>query len=124
METTELRVHRCKEGGSLFEFAHEELLRKGQLAIRTVPPGRIAGGHRHNLTNEWWLVIRGTATLFLEYPDGTRWMRQVSGDRPEVIDLPAGTGHNIKAHDEEVVFIFWADRIYSPETHDVEEWEW
>lgn len=117
----EITVHECQDGGVLYEIVRDE--KWGQLTIRTVPAGATAGGHRHPLTNEFWLILEGEATVFLEYPDGTRWMKQVDGDRPEVIELPAGTGHDIKAHTN-VMFLFWADRLYDSETHDKEPWEW
>jgi len=119
----ELKVHKCSDGGLLYEFVRDE--RFGQLAIRTVPPGVTAGGHRHPETDEWWLVIRGEAALFLEYPNGIREVKRVSGERPQIVPIPAGTGHDIKnVGSDDVMFIFWASRLYDPKTHDKEPWSW
>lgn len=121
----EMEVHRCAEGGLLWEVYKEEGF--GQLAIRTVPPGKVAGGHRHPTTNEWWFVFKGQATVYLESAGGIREMIHVDADRngPRLLPLPAGTGHDIKAiGDKPLAFIFFADRIYDPETHDKEPWSW
>ena len=118
----DIAVHDCVDG-KLFEFVRNEAF--GQLTARWVNAGETAGGHKHPITREWWLVLVGTATVFLEYPDGIREMRTVSGDKPEIIDLPPGTGHDIKAHEGgDVLFIFWADRLYDAKSHDKIDWEW
>ena len=117
----ELTVHQCSNG-ILYEFFWHEI---GQMTIRTVWPGETAGGHKHPLTNEWWLVVQGEAIIYLEYPDGIRVTYPVSGQKPKLIYLPAGTGHDIKNVGEgDVIFIFFADRLYDPETHDKEPWSW
>lgn len=120
----QIKIHKCEDGGLLYEFYRKEGF--GQLAVRTVLPGVTVGGHKHPLTNEIWLVIEGTATIFLEYPSGTRWMKRVSGKKWEPIILPAGTGHDIKnvSETEEMVFIFFADRLYSSSGHDKLPWLW
>lgn len=117
-----IKVHRCADGGLLYEIFRREGF--GQLAIRTVPPGKTAGGHFHEM-EEWWLIFRGEAVVRLEYPSGTRWMKHVSGKKPRIIDLPSGTGHEIKNIGEgEMAFIFWAEKIYDPETHSRVPWRW
>lgn len=120
----ELRVFKCEDGGLLYEFYRDEDF--GQLAIRTVKPGITAGGHCHPITNEHWIFVKGTATVYLEYENGIREMRHVdTTEKPVVIPLPAGTGHDVKCiGDEDLVFVFFADRIYDPETHDKIDWEW
>ena len=118
----EIPVHRCGEGGLLYEIFRKEGF--GQLAVRTVPPGKTAGGHSHDM-EEFWLVFMGEAVVRLEYPSGTRWLKHVSGKRPKIIELPPGTGHDIKNVGEgEMAFIFWAEKIYDPETHSRVPWRW
>ncbi len=117
----ELTVHQCPNG-VLYEFFWHEI---GQMAIRTVWPGETAGGHKHPLTEEWWLVVQGEAIIYLEYPDGMREMHSVSGKRPRLVYVPAGTGHDIKnVGSKDVIFIFFADRLYDPENPDKEPWSW
>ena len=117
----ELTVHQCPNG-VLYEFFRGEI---GQMAIRTVWPGETAGGHKHPITNEWWLVVGGEAVIYLEYPDGIRKIYPVSGQKPTLIYVPAGTGHDIKnVGDGDVIFIFFSDRLYDPKTHDKIAWSW
>lgn len=117
----ELIVHQCPNG-VLYEFFWGDI---GQMAIRTVWPGETAGGHKHPTTNEWWLVVQGEAVIYLEYPDKIREMHSVSGKRPRLIFVPAGTGHDIKnIGDGDVIFIFFADRLYDPENPDKVAWSW
>lgn len=118
-----IRVHDCGNG-LLYEFYREEGW--GQLAVRTVSPGETAGGHKHPITGEAWIFFKGKGTVFLEYSNGTREMRHVDTSKgPVTIPLPAGTGHDVKCiGDEELAFIFMADRLYSLETHDKSDWEW
>lgn len=113
----------CADGGVLYEIYKKQGF--GQLAIRTVLPGVTVGGHRHPLTNEIWLIFKGEATVFLEFPDRTRWIKQVSGKNWEPIKLPAGTGHDIKnIGDDEMAFLFFADKLYDPDNPDKENWNW
>lgn len=120
--TEEFKIHRCVDGGLLYEFFRREGF--GQLAIRTVLPGKTVGKHFHEM-EEWWLVFRGEALVRLEYPDRTRWMKRYSGKDPKIIGLPAGTGHDIKNVGEvEMAFIFWAEKLYEPESHSRVPWEW
>ena len=115
-------VYKCEDGGVLYEiYKHPDF---GQLAIRTVPPGKTVGEHFHNM-EEWWLVFRGKAVVRLEYPSGTRWLKHFSGRRPKIIDLPPGTGHDIKnVGESEMAFIFWAEKLYDPESHSRVPWQW
>jgi oxalate decarboxylase/phosphoglucose isomerase-like protein (cupin superfamily) len=119
----QFRVHLCADGGVLYEIYKKEGW--GQLAIRTVLPGVTVGGHKHPSTNEIWLVFKGAAAIFLEYPDKTRWIKRVSEETWEPIGLPAGTGHDIKnVGDDEMAFFFFADKLYDSKNPDKEDWEW
>lgn len=120
----EIRVHHCADGGLLYEFYREKGF--GQLAVRTVDPGVTAGGHVHDITDEYWIFFKGEGTIYLEYKNGIREMRHIDTSKgPITIPLPCGTGHDVKCiGGEELVFIFFADRLYSAETHDKRDWEW
>lgn len=120
----DLKVIRCVDGGLLYEFFREEGF--GQLAVRTVKPGVTVGGHCHPITNESWTFYKGSGVVYLEYENGIREMRHIdTSGGPVVVPLPAGTGHDVRAiGDEDLIFVFFADRIYDSETHDKEEWEW
>jgi len=118
----EIIVHKCADGGVLYEFYREEGF--GQLAVRTILPGMTAGSHRHPTTNEIWFFFRGTGMVYLEYANHIREMRWIDTSKgPIMIPLPAGTGHDVKnIGEDELMFIFFADRVYHPETHDKEPW--
>jgi len=109
----------CKNGTLLEAYKTDDF----QLTIRTILPGMKAGGHRHPKTNESWVVVRGEAVVRAEEPNGEREKFLVSGDRPLMFSVPAGTGHEIEnVGEEEVVLVFWSDRSWDP--GDVEPWSW
>jgi len=117
-----LTVHKCADG-VLFEIF--KMPNFGQIAIRTVDPGETAGAHRHPLTSEWWLVFKGEGIVYLEFDSGIREMRHVCGKKPEVLMLPPNTGHNIRnVGDDVLAFFFFADRLYSADSHDKVDWQW
>lgn len=119
----EIKVHQCDDG-LLYEFYRERGF--GQLAVRTVDPGETAGGHKHPITEEAWIFFRGEGVVYLEYANGIREMINIDTSKGFVIiPLPAGTGHDVKCTgEEELAFIFFANRLYDPETHDKEDWHW
>ena len=117
-----LKVHKCSEGGLLYEFFRD--VKFGQMAVRIVPPGKTAGGHSHNM-REWWLVFMGTAVVRLGYPNGIEESLYVSGEDLKIIPLPPRTGHEIKnVGEDDMGFIFWAEKLYDPESHDKQPWSW
>lgn len=123
LDTETIKIHRCSDGGLLYEFYRKEDF--GQLAVRTVLPAKTVGGHSHSNMHEWWLVFKGKALMRLEYPGGIRVMQQVFGVNPKIVPLPPGTGHDIKNIGEnDMAFIFWAEKLYDPETHTKEDWSW
>lgn len=130
--TEKLTVH-GKETGGLCEVLRDEDW--GQVALFAVPPGETRGGHRHDITDEKWIVIKGHASIRLEYPpDETgqkiRVVHVTKGifetKSPKVFLLPPGTGHDIKnlSETEDLLVMFWASRVYRKETHDKAPWHW
>lgn len=110
----------CVDGGRLVELFKEEGF--GQITLRFIPPGSVVGNHRHLNRNERWTIFQGAAIVRLEYPDGRRMV--VEGAR-RVIDVPAGTGHQLTSLGPQDVCLVWhTDVIYDPEEPDEEEWEW
>jgi len=62
-----LTVHKCADGGVLYEiYKHPDF---GQLAIRTVPPGKRVGEHLHHM-REWWLSSRERRLFVLSFQIG------------------------------------------------------
>ena len=71
------------------------------------------------------MIFQGEAVVRLEYPTGIRVMEHYSGDIPRIINLPPGTGHEIEnVGDGNMAFIFWAEKVYDPDSHSKVEWEW
>lgn len=119
MSELPLTRHGCDEGGILCELYREAGY--GQLVLRTLPVGQSAGGHWHRETDEWWLVVRGEAVITRRHPTGKVTQQRVSGDLPQVVNVPAGVWHQIEnVGDEEVVLFYWASHIYDPERPDKE----
>lgn len=100
-----------------------------QFNLFTVLPGQVRAGHRHPRTNEVWVITGGTGTVWLEWPDGLAGIVTIvtfdASDEALVIDLPAGTGHEIMCEGAApVVCVYVADRLYDPDDLDVEDWSW
>lgn len=104
--------------GWLAEFIKSE--DNGQIFISTTKPGITRGNHWHHTKVEKFLVIQGTGLIefrqvgtdkILKYP--------VSGDKPEVVDIPVGYTHNISnTGAETMITLFWACEIFDPEKPD------
>ncbi len=121
--SNELRTVVCEDGGVLQELYKAEGF--GQITVRRFPPGEASSGARHLLKNELWWVVAGEASIRLELPDGTRELHNVTGPGGRIIEVPAGTGHQIaNVGQADVVLLFHADRIYDPEEPDREDWSW
>jgi len=96
----------------------------GQITSMTILPGQTVDGHLHKETNEKWFVF-GEASIKLEFQDGMRELICTSGPPSKVINVPAGTGHEITNIGEtDLVLIFHSDRIYDSDKPDKEPWEW
>jgi UDP-2-acetamido-2,6-beta-L-arabino-hexul-4-ose reductase len=112
----------CEDGGRLVELHKGDF---GQISLRQVLSGSTVGGHLHPGTNEKWWVLCGEAIVRLGCPDGTRELHNVEGCSKRIIDVPAGAGHEISnVGDDDVWFVFHADRVYDPENPDKEDWSW
>ena len=104
--------------GSLFETIRSD--GKGQVFLSTTHPGITRGNHFHLNKVERFAVISGKATIRMrrvlhdqvdEY--------EVSGDKPQAIDMPTLYTHNItNTGDEPLVTLFWAAQHFDPENPD------
>lgn len=97
-----------------------------QFNLYTVLPGQVRAGHKHPQTNEVWVITGGAGTIWLEWPDGLSGIVTFdASDEALVVDLPAGTGHEIMCEGAEpVTCVYVADKLYDPDHPDVEEWRW
>lgn len=92
----------------------------GQIFISKTKPGISRGNHWHHTKIEKFLVIDGSALIkFRHIISGKELSYTVSGDKSEVVDIPAGYAHSITNTGEtELVTIFWANEILDPDKPD------
>lgn len=104
--------------GWLAEFIKSEGF--GQIFISKTKPGIIRGNHWHHTKVEKFLVIQGEAVIKFRQVEGDDVLEyRVSGDDPEVVDIPAGYTHSISNIGEnELITLFWADESFNPEKPD------
>ena len=99
-----------------------EILRtadRGQFSVNVSRPGITKGNHWHNTKNEKFLVVSGRGVIRFRSADPAAdpAVREyyVSGDRPEVVDIPTGYTHNIEnLGDGDMVTFMWASEPFDP----------
>ncbi len=104
--------------GSLTELLKSKHF--GQVFISRSLPGVKRGNHHHRAKVEKFCVVQGTAAVRLRsLLDDHVLTYRVSGDRPEVIDIPPGYTHSIEnTGREDLVTLFWADEVFDPNRPD------
>lgn len=104
--------------GSLFELIKSEHF--GQIFVSKTHGGIIRGNHYHNTKIEKFCVIQGNALIKFRHILGDEVLSYpVSGEKPEVVDIPPGYTHSIEnLSDSEMIVLFWADQIFDPEEPD------
>lgn len=109
---------RSDDRGWLAEFIKSPAI--GQIFVSTTKPGITRGNHWHHTKTEKFLVVKGEATIkFRKIGDERVLEYRVSGDRPEVVDIPTGYTHSItNTGTGELVTLFWANEILNPEKPD------
>ncbi|MCR4892662.1 MAG: NAD-dependent epimerase/dehydratase family protein [Lachnospiraceae bacterium] len=113
----ELETH-CDERGSFTEFLKSP--DRGQVSVNVSKPGITKGQHWHHTKNEKFLVVSGRACIrFRKIGEEKVIEYHVSGDRPEVVDIPTGYTHNIENEGEgDLVTLMWANEIFDPDHPD------
>lgn len=104
--------------GWLAEFIKSKQF--GQIFISRTKPGITRGNHWHHTKVEKFLVIEGEAVIRFRKIGADKVIEyRVSGDSPEVVDIPAGYTHSItNIGNSDVITIFWADEVFNPERAD------
>jgi len=92
----------------------------GQIFVSTSHRGIIRGNHYHNTKVEKFCVIAGKAVIklrnILEDKVETYY---VSGDCPEIVDIPPGYTHSIENVGQgELITLFWAGEVFDPKDPD------
>lgn len=109
--------------GSFSEFIRSTGM--GQISVNITKPNIIKGNHWHHTKIEKFLVVSGKGIIrFKRYNSDEIVEYTVSGDKLEVLDIPAGCSHNIEnIGDTDLVTIMWANEIFDsehPETYHLE----
>ncbi|MDD3173214.1 MAG: NAD-dependent epimerase/dehydratase family protein [Herbinix sp.] len=106
--------------GSFTEFIKQTEI--GQLSVNISKPGIIKGNHWHNTKNEKFLVVSGNGIIRLRKITSDETVTYyVSGEKLELVDIPAGYTHNIEnLGDTDMVTIIWANESFNknqPDTY-------
>mgnify|MGYP001217218672 CR=1 FL=1 len=112
-----LKMH-IDNRGSFTEFLKSP--ERGQVSVNISKPGITKGNHWHHTKNEKFLVVSGTGVIRLRKIDQEKiYEYLVSGEKPEVVDIPVGYTHNIEnLGTTDMVTIMWVNEIFDPEKPD------
>lgn len=99
--------------------AFTEFLRlggRGQVSINVTKPGVTKGKHWHDTKSEKFLVVSGRGRVRLRRLGSTAVTEfDVSGELPEVIDIPVGYTHDIaNVGEADLVTVMWASEPFDP----------
>ena len=90
----------------------------GEVYLTSALPGEARGDHYHPLCAEWFTLVSGRATLWLEAPDnGDRAHFDLDAGEPITVHVPAGIAHvfvNDADAREPFLLIAYAAELYDP----------
>ncbi len=92
----------------------------GQIFISKTYSGITRGNHYHHTKTEKFCVIQGKAVIKLRHIFAEEVISYyVTGDSPEVVDIPPGYTHSIEnTGEEELIVLFWANEVFDQENPD------
>jgi UDP-2-acetamido-2,6-beta-L-arabino-hexul-4-ose reductase len=105
--------------GTLFEAVRAR--RSDTLSfVSTTVPGAVRGQHFHRRKIERFVVVDGTAEIRLRrLVTGEEVAFQVSGERPQAVDMPPLWAHSLKnTGDRAVTTVFWTNELLDAERPD------
>lgn len=93
---------------------------RGQFSVNIIKPGIEKGNHWHNTKNEKFVVVSGNALIQFRKLDSEKIIDyHVSGEKLEVVDIPAGYTHNIiNEGSADLVTLMWCNECFNPERPD------
>lgn len=93
---------------------------RGQFSVNISKPHITKGNHWHHTKNEKFCVVSGKGVIrFRNINDDEIIEYFVSGDKIEVVDIPAGYTHNIEnLGDTDMVTFMWASEAFDPQHPD------
>lgn len=92
----------------------------GQFSVNVSKPGITKGQHWHHTKNEKFLVVSGKGVIrFRKIDEEKVYSYFVSGERPEVVDIPPGYTHSIENLGEgDLVTFMWCNECFDPDRPD------
>lgn len=92
----------------------------GLISVSVTKPGCLKGNHWHQSKVEKYVVLSGRGVIRLRMLGSNRITEYfVSGEAPELIDIPAGYTHNLENLGEtDLVTIHWTDECFLPGQED------
>lgn len=92
----------------------------GQCFLSTTRPGVTRGDHFHRHKVERFLVLQGQAVIRVRPIGSTEiWKFDVSGDRPQYVDMPTLHTHSIEnTGTDDLLTLFWTNEIFDPDAPD------
>ncbi len=104
--------------GWLFELIKQP--HAGQIFVSLTKPGITRGNHYHHTKVEKFAVAQGEAVIRFRKIDSDEVLEyRVSGDKPEIVDIPPGYTHNIEnIGDTDVLTLFWSCELFDPDNPD------
>jgi UDP-2-acetamido-2,6-beta-L-arabino-hexul-4-ose reductase len=104
--------------GGLAEFIKSKHF--GQIFVSRTKPGVTRGNHYHHTKIEKFLVVEGNAIIRMRQIESLETVEfRVRGEAFQVIDIPPGYTHSIENTGEgDMVTLFWASEIFSPDCAD------
>lgn len=111
-------VSHCDSRGSFTEFLKTPSY--GQVSVNLSKPGIVKGNHWHNTKVEKFLVVYGSGIIRFRKIGETKVTEyRVSGEKLEVVDIPAGYTHNIEnTGGTDMVTIMWANETFMKDKPD------
>ena len=100
--------------GSFTELLH--LGGHGQVSVNVSRPHITKGEHWHHTKHEKFVVLSGEGVIRFRRPgDATVISYRVSGDVPQVVDIPPGYTYNIEnTGDTDMITLMWANECFDP----------
>lgn len=104
--------------GSFTEFIRTP--ERGQISVNISKPGITKGSHWHHTKVEKFLVVSGYGVIRLrQVHSGDVVEYKVSGEKLDVVDIPAGYAHSIQNLGEtDMVTMMWTNELFNPQKQD------
>jgi dTDP-4-dehydrorhamnose 3,5-epimerase-like enzyme len=89
----------------------------GEIYVTSAKPGEIRGNHYHNLTNEWFTLIKGKCILKLyDLAEKSNLNIELDSEVPQTIFVPAKIAHAFmnNLENEDFIILAYSDKFHDP----------